>query len=147
MALINITYLVADGDLAVQDLLIGLPVLKHLGVDTKLLLEVRRALLDGPYCSTTRAVGNGTHGGQVSRLMIARLNRVLNKSVEAVMNASNDRPHVGYYKARDRQDSFPDPSLLDPIDHDQHEEIESATEKMLEDAKDNGFPEAKYNEL
>ena len=51
LALLNITYLVADDDLAEGDLLIGLPVLKVLGLDTKKLLEQRRNDLHGTECS------------------------------------------------------------------------------------------------
>lgn len=47
LALLNLQYLVADADLDVEDLLLGLPVLRHLGVDTKTVLEERRDLLDG----------------------------------------------------------------------------------------------------
>lgn len=39
LALVNVTFLVADANLAAEDLLIGLPVLRHLGVDSKALLE------------------------------------------------------------------------------------------------------------
>ena len=47
LALRNITYLVADDEIACEDLLIGLSVLRHLKVDTKTLLETNRASLDG----------------------------------------------------------------------------------------------------
>lgn len=39
LALINITYLVVDDDLAIEDLLIGLPVIQHLGIENKTPLE------------------------------------------------------------------------------------------------------------
>ena len=59
LALANITYLVADSGLACEDLLIGLPVLQHLQVDTKTLLENNRAILNGADYSS---VGNpATH--------------------------------------------------------------------------------------
>lgn len=35
LALVNVSFLIADADLAVKDLLICLPVLQHLGVDSK----------------------------------------------------------------------------------------------------------------
>ena len=38
LALINVSFLIADDDLTCEDLLIGLPVLRHLQVDTKTLL-------------------------------------------------------------------------------------------------------------
>lgn len=66
--------MIANANLAVEDLLIGDPVLCHLGVDTKTLLEERRDLLDGIYCSNANVVLE--KGGSVSRLMVACLNRV-----------------------------------------------------------------------
>lgn len=42
----NVSFLIADADLAVEDLLIDLPVLQHLGINTKTLLGERRDLLD-----------------------------------------------------------------------------------------------------
>lgn len=81
LALANVTFLVADGDLACEDLLINLPVLRHLQVDTRTLLENNRSVLDGADCSH---VGNRTllnSGGKVSRMMIARLNRTARDTV------------------------------------------------------------------
>lgn len=147
LALVNVTYLVADAQLAVEDLLIGLPILKHLGIDTKTLLEERRDLLDGADCSTIRAASSGLHGGQVSRLMVARLNRTTNDAVEPVMEIFENRTRVDYYRVKEEVDPFPDPSLLDPVDSDQSEDVETAVSKRLQDAFDNGFPEEKQQEL
>lgn len=44
---LNVEYLVVHIDLAVEDLLLALPVLLHVSVDTKTPLEERCALLDG----------------------------------------------------------------------------------------------------
>lgn len=71
LALVNVAFLVADADLLVEGLLIGLPVLQHLGVDTKTLSEGCRDLLEGSGCSSVAASHSGVHGGQVNRLMIA----------------------------------------------------------------------------
>lgn len=51
MALLNLKFLVADEDLTSEDLLIGLPVLRHLPIDTKTFLENNRSLLDGMDCN------------------------------------------------------------------------------------------------
>lgn len=137
LALVNVTFLVADADLAVEDLLIGLPVLQHLGVDTKSLLENKRDVLNGTDCSTVKP---HITGGHVSRLMIARLNRMTNEDFDA-------RPRVNYYDVRDEEDPFPDKSLLDPVDSSQHDEIAQDVEKMVQTAVDNGFPDDNVPQL
>lgn len=55
LALKNVSFLVADDELSCEDLLIGLPVLHQLELDTRTLLERNRAILDGTDCSS---VGN-----------------------------------------------------------------------------------------
>lgn len=78
LALNNVKFLVADVDLAAEDILIGLPVLRHLGVDTKTMLERDRKRLDETVCSVV--VSPPATGGTVCRLMIARHNRVVDKA-------------------------------------------------------------------
>lgn len=58
---------------------IGLPVLRHLCVDKKTLLEERRDLLDKSDCS--KAIFGDGKGprGTVSRIMVAQLYGVTNK--------------------------------------------------------------------
>lgn len=68
LEILNVTYHVADAYLAVESLLIELPVLQHLGIDTKTLLEERRDILDGADCSTIRATTSGYLGGRFSWL-------------------------------------------------------------------------------
>lgn len=51
LALLNINFLVADAELTEHDLLIGQPVLKHLGIDSKTTLENNRAQLNEMDCS------------------------------------------------------------------------------------------------
>lgn len=46
----------ADANFAVDDLLISLPVLKHLRVYKKTLLEEGRGLLDGSDCAEAKTV-------------------------------------------------------------------------------------------
>lgn len=68
----------ADAELALEDLVIGLPVLKHLCVDTKTLLEKRRNLLDESDCAKAKAIKKSDKTGPLGRLMIACLNGVGN---------------------------------------------------------------------
>lgn len=71
LVLVTITFLVPNEDIAVEDLLIGLPVLQHLGVDTKILPDERRDLLDCADCSFVQVVNEPKHGGVASRLVTA----------------------------------------------------------------------------
>lgn len=50
-ALLNVKELVMDVELTVEDHPLGVPVLRHLIVDTKVLLEERRDRMDGSDCS------------------------------------------------------------------------------------------------
>lgn len=75
LALANVTILIAENDLACDDLLIGLPILCHLLVDTRTLLERNHAALAANSSGVgTPAVDN--RGGNVGRMMICQLHRV-----------------------------------------------------------------------
>jgi transposase InsO family protein len=144
LALLNVTFLVADDELSCEDLLIGLPVLQHLRVDTRTLLENQRAALDGADCSSVLNAAVSDASGKLGRLMIARLNRAGN--AQAQMGDAH-RPRVDYYEARARVDPFPDPSLIDPVDSGQAEEVSSAVEHMLQCALKVGMPPADAQQL
>lgn len=129
LVVLNISYLVADDDRSSTGLLIGRPVLKHLKIDTKRILENNREKLDGIDCS---AVGNPTipqNGGYVSMVMISRQNHVVNIRTDDIHSSVN----YFHYKAND--DLFPDPCLLDPIDHSHEEEVRTAVDEMIYRAK------------
>lgn len=72
--------------------------------------------------------------------MIARINRVPAEAGRAP--SAPDRPRVMYDKARCDEDPFPDPSLLGSIDADQHEDIRTAADEMIETPIVNGLPAA-----
>lgn len=129
LALVNATFYVADAELSAEYLLPGLPVLQHLGSDTKTLLEQKRVVLDGYDCSDVINDCTSSNNGQVSLLLTARLNRIDNDSDE---NANDiNRPHVNYYRNREEEDPFPDTSLLDPVDSAQHEEFANTIHDMV----------------
>lgn len=56
--LLNVEYLVVDAELAVEDLLIGFPVLLHSGLYTKTLLENRRDFIYGRDCAEIKPIGH-----------------------------------------------------------------------------------------
>eukprot|EP00737_Agarophyton_chilense_P003792 gb/GEZJ01004544.1/.p1 GENE.gb/GEZJ01004544.1/~~gb/GEZJ01004544.1/.p1 ORF type:complete len:294 (-),score=41.13 gb/GEZJ01004544.1/:342-1223(-) len=123
LALVNITFLVADEELTAEDLLIGLPVLEHLGVDTKTLLEEKRNFLDGFDCSSVCASQSSVLGGQLSRLMIARSNQLPNSEDFSSSLSDATRPSVNYDHVHEEQDTFSDASLLDEVDSSQSNEV------------------------
>lgn len=57
LASVNVPFFVADDDLAYNEICIGLPVLRHLQVDTNTLLESSRQEIGSNGCS---AIGNPT---------------------------------------------------------------------------------------
>jgi len=106
---------VADDDLTAGGILIGRPVLKHMRVDTKTLLESNRSALDGIDCAD---VGNPTVAdkrGNVSAIMTQRASNV----EDHVPIQDPARPRVDYFQSRKEIDPFPDASLLDKADADQ----------------------------
>ena len=141
LALANLSFLVADDQMTCEELIIGLPVLGHLQVDTRTLLENNRAVLDGSDCSQIGNPCTGDGGGVVSRMMSARMNCSVTGMSETEVDEqiSATRPRVNYYSARLEKDPFPDPSLLDPIDADQHEEIKTEIGKRKIEARNNGL--------
>lgn len=62
---------VVDADLAVEDLLTGLPVVRHLGGDTRTVLEMRGDFLDSLQCTFQQWKVENCRKGCVRRLMIA----------------------------------------------------------------------------
>lgn len=84
LSLLNVEYLAADADFAIEDLLLGMPVLRHVDMDTKTFLEERRGLLDGSDCSSVKPSERKGKVGLVSRLTITGLNLVPNDVVTVV---------------------------------------------------------------
>lgn len=66
-------------------------------------------------------------------------------SAQRSAHSAHDRPRVSYNEARNEPDPFPDPSLLDPLDNVQHEDIRANMDKLLETARGNGFPEEHWD--
>lgn len=79
LALQIMSFLVADNENACEDLIIGLPVLQHLKIESLTLLDSLRDLMDGTDC---KKVGNQTTSshGSVGRLMVASLQQIKGNS-------------------------------------------------------------------
>lgn len=132
-ALNNVRFLVAGADLSAADALIGLPVLRHLGVETKTILERDRERLDGSDCFVVSLPPNE---GSISHLMIARHNRIVDEPAPAE-NAI--RPRVDYFESKEEEDQFPDEPILDPGDAAQHDEVVSEIQAKIARAADGGL--------
>ena len=141
LALQNISFLVADDELACEELLIGLPVLRHLRIDSQTLLENQRATLDGTDCATVPDIVPG--GGLVSRMMISRNSDhdVQPHVTRTERSSISKRPHVNFNFSRQDDDPFEDSSLLDQVDSDQDSAIQQALDSIVAKAEDNGLPQ------
>lgn len=146
LALVNVTFLIPDDELAAEDVLLGLPLLQHLGIDTKTMLEQNRDNLDGADCSAILPSLSQEGIGKVGRLMIARLNRQRGDE-PSTMHSTDSRPRVNYFEVREEEDPFPDSSLLDPIDNSQHGDIEVELHNMIERARGNGLDDKQTQQL
>lgn len=88
--------------------------------------------------------GNSGKGGRVSRLMIARLNRVPNSAVfenkdneiqtiavpiSNAYSAPTRRESLGYFEVQEEKDSFSDASARDLVDGDQKDNVENGMQK------------------
>lgn len=142
LALSNVKFLVSDDALVSEDLLIGLPVLEHLQVETRTLLERNRSALDGADCFEVASPMIDERSGTVSRMMISRLNRSVNTE-----ESDERQSFVHFNSVRSERAPFPDPSLLDPIDSEQHGEIEAAVASMKDNAMKNGLSTDQANTL
>lgn len=136
MALLNVTFLVADDETACEDLLLGLPVLRHLGIDSRTLLERQWSSLDGTDCA---GITHSSGAGRLGRLIVARMQRNSNADSEKL---DPERPRSDYFHTDRNTDPFPDPFLIQPEDADTaDEEAHSAIKAMLARAHENGFPD------
>lgn len=144
MAFNSIQFPVADEELMAEDLVIGLPVLKQLGADTKTLFEKNRDTLDGRDCSAVWNITTNARDGHVSRMIISRQNSIFDHD-ETTKVSEDDQSfhsHVNCYTIRNEEDTSPVMNLLDPLDQDQCEEISVAVEEMIQTASNHGLPDA-----
>ena len=58
-----------------------------------------------------------------------------------------DRPRANFYENRNLVDPFPDPSLIDPYDEKQEQEIDQSIGVLINSAVDSGFPKEHLDEL
>ena len=148
LELLNFTFLIADGDLADEDLLIGQPILAHLGIDSRTMLENNRSSLDVTDCSKISTIATDK-SSKVGRVLLARIskNTGISRSPSVENKLDPNRPKSDYTANRNDPDPFPNPSLIDIEDGNQAQDIDSGIEAMLQDALRNGFPQDDFEEL
>lgn len=119
LALTNISLLVSNTMLVSEDVLIGLPVLRHVSIYSRTLLVRNLATLDGTDSSSVTHPSISTMRGSLGRLMIARHKRVTR--CEPINHDSNkpshapqphpDRPSENYFTQKLTKIRFPFPTL------------------------------------
>lgn len=140
LALLNVTFLVTDGDLSSDDLLIGLPLLRHLCVDTRTLLERNSASLDGTDCNDVP--------GATTDDACTPIGRLVKTTAEINPGRDKNRPRANYYETRATGDEFPNPYLLEPmVDGSEDKKVREALDLTLKEAYDNGLPSENKDEL
>lgn len=106
MALLNVTFLFTNDEMACEDLLVGLPVLPHLGIDSRTLLEHNWHNLNETDCAYINTHPRHDTAGYLSRLMIARL-----QNSDPVFGTAPDpsRPRSNYFDNQKNVDTFSEP--------------------------------------
>lgn len=141
LALRNVSFLVADAHLSCEDILLGYPVLQHLGIDSRTLLERNRSILDGTDCSPVSHPSIDKQGGLLGRLLIARLQRVKDtiSNSDTSQKLDINRPRANYFDHKSDLDPFPNPNLVD-LTHASATNISNTdVDNMLDKAKRNGL--------
>lgn len=133
-------------------MLIFLSVLRHLNVNTKILVQERRDLLDGSSCDNVSSGDDKGLRGTLSWLMVSSLSRVSNGTVtvnkstgeemldpkEAKVIHFCDYP-VEYHRVRNKRDPFSEPFMLDPLDTKPNDIIVTSTITVLDEADREGI--------
>lgn len=149
MALTKITFLVAGDHLACED--IGPRVLEHLGIDSCMLLERNRVILDGTDCAKVSKPSFDVATGALGLLTLARSKlKHAGITTESDQHAKSGRKYSEDDPSRPREDNFaqqqnvdpfPDPNLIGTGEHDPREsEMTQHLHDMVERAKYNGLP-------
>ena len=106
------------------------------------MLENNRSQLHGTDCSDVR-----THSpsSAVGRLIMRNLHHSPRPSNSTPV--LKDRPRANFYENRNLVDPFPDPSLIDPDDDKQEQEIDQSIGVLINSAVDSGFPKDHFDKL
>lgn len=122
LALRNIYVLVADHNIACEDLLIGILVLRQLRIDSRTLLELDVQSSIVPTAAMWEILKNRTRLYWSGSLMMARVKNVKERGHtdgqeygQKSSKSMRDRPRVEFYETPVEVDNFPDPYLLEKL--------------------------------
>lgn len=169
LVLLNGSFVVINAQLAVEDLLLGPPVLKHLRINYQTILQWNHTCLNETDCNTIDTTAAPT--SIIGRILIARIRRVRTEAARTnednepqeqhtattstgtkPTNGANNTtptppPRVNYYHTRNMPDPFQNPNLIDLPDAGQEGASKTAVEDMLAEALVADFPRARINQL
>ena len=133
LALCNISFLVVNGNISKEQLLIGLPVLQHLRIDTRTLLEQQQSQLHETDC---QEVGNPT-----AMSKYASIKRIISND-DTTSKPINPNLTVDYRSNNMNNDPFLDDATLTNPAEDENQ-LSDAISDLVQRAIDNGFPKDK----
>lgn len=112
-----ISFLAADADMPCEDFTIGHPVLNHLGIYSRTLLERNHAVLDRTCSSSVENTSVSKECGSLCRLMTTRLQYVNESDPienDAMLASSSDlrRTRGNFFANKYYSDHFPDPDMI-----------------------------------
>lgn len=125
---------------------------------TETLLEMHRGPLDVSNRSIIHTLDSMQRRGRISRLIIARLNRIYNNELNHNETLTSkhfqveDVPatretEIDYYEVRVKEGPFSDASNSDPLDYDRKEDSDHKIFNLLQHANQNGLPMENNEEL
>lgn len=155
MALNNISFLSSDASLASEDILIDLPVLRHLGIDWCTVLESNHEQLDVTDCSTISLLSFSNKCGSLGRLMISHLQRDDDNDKGDVESSESDEEYTidpnqlrsNYYRKRLDEDPFPNSNLMDLDSKEKTEQEKQDIADMLNRKKEEGLPKTHWEAM
>ena len=150
--------MVTDAEISDEYVHIARPLLQHLAIHSRTVMEAHQSSLTETDCHNVRRSMKST--SKVCRVIIARTMRVRNgpPTIEGNGMASSkkmddkkmeipshpERHHSYYYDNRHMPDRFPNASLIDLPDVDLSASIKTAVYDMLTDTFTKGFPKARF---
>lgn len=132
LCLLNINYMVVDGELSTEDVLIGRRILELLKIDTNTLILSNYDRINNTDCGS---VHNPTLSNTST---IRRIEAHISPQPENAPNLPT-RPSINYHQARHESDFIYDPSLLASIGNSQAVSIKEGINSMLKTVNQKGL--------
>lgn len=149
LALLSVSVFVGYAKIMGEDKRLGCPVLKHLDIDLRTVLENNRSSLDGTGCADIGMLATKTKS--VGRCLISR-HQVI-KGITTISSENTHQPtsllypyqpRTSYWLTDIEADPFLNPSVINPVDDFQAADIQSSILEMLNAALFERFPEHRF---